>query len=91
MTNEDTAKISEEVSGLKAEISKFIETVTDYIHTHGGDAAHRIQDSAEETWNGAKTKLCGVKHQIEEEPVTSAAIAFGAGLLVGLILSARRK
>ena len=91
MTNEDTAKISEEVSGLKAEISKFIETVTEYVHSRGGAAAHCLQDTAEDTWNEAKHQLGSVKQHIQEEPVKSAAIAFGAGMLIGFLLSAGRR
>lgn len=91
MANEDTAKISEEVTGLKAEIAKIAESVSEFIRTRGHDAASRIQGTAEDTWNGTKQKLTTVKHKIEEEPVAATAVAFGVGLVVGLILSGRRR
>lgn len=91
MTNEDTAKISEEVCSLKAEIEKIANTVREYISVHGRDAAARIQDTAEDAWTGAKEKFGAVKQKIHEDPVTATAAAFGIGLVVGLLLSRRRR
>jgi ElaB/YqjD/DUF883 family membrane-anchored ribosome-binding protein len=91
MASEDTSKISDEVSGLKAEISKIAETVADFVRSRGQDAAARLQDTAEETWSEAKQKLDCVNKKIHEEPVTAAAVAFGIGLIIGLIFSSRRR
>jgi ElaB/YqjD/DUF883 family membrane-anchored ribosome-binding protein len=90
MANEETVKLSEEVSGLKAEIAKIVETVGDFIGQQGKDAAARLQDSAEEGWHEAKKKIDCVNAKIHEEPVTAAAIALGIGILLGLIFGRRR-
>ena len=91
MTNEETEKFSEEVSGLKAEIAKIAEAVSEFLRTRGQDAAARIQGTAEETWNGAKEKLGKVKDKIHEEPVAATAVAFGVGLVIGLLFATRRR
>ncbi|MGB8602493.1 MAG: hypothetical protein WCD42_09890 [Rhizomicrobium sp.] len=91
MANEDTAKISEEVTGLKADIARIAESVSEFIRTRGQDAASRIQGTAEETWNETKQKLGCVKQKIQDEPVAATAVAFGVGLVVGLLLSGRRR
>jgi ElaB/YqjD/DUF883 family membrane-anchored ribosome-binding protein len=88
---EDAAKISEEVSGLRAELAKFAETVGEFIRTRGQDAAAKIQGTAEETWIEAKEKLDCVKKKIHDEPVAATAVAFGIGLLIGLIFASRRR
>jgi ElaB/YqjD/DUF883 family membrane-anchored ribosome-binding protein len=95
MANEDTSTLSDEVSGLKAEIkaeiSKIADSVKEFVRTHGQDAAARIQGTAEETWTGAKQKLDCVSKKIHEEPVAATAVAFGIGLLIGLIFFGRRR
>lgn len=91
MAEEDTAKISEEVSGLKAELSKLIETVSEFVRTRGHDAAVKLQGTAEETWAGAKDKLDTVNKKIHEEPLAATAIAFGIGLVIGLLVSPKRR
>jgi ElaB/YqjD/DUF883 family membrane-anchored ribosome-binding protein len=90
MANEETTRLSEEMSGLKAEFAKIAETVGDFISQHGKDAAARIQDTAEEGWHQAKKKIDCVNTKIHEEPVTAAAIALGIGILLGLIFGRRR-
>jgi ElaB/YqjD/DUF883 family membrane-anchored ribosome-binding protein len=90
MANEDTAKLSEEMSGLKAEFAKIAETVSDFVSQHGKEAAAKIQGTAEEGWNEAKKKIDCVNTKIHEEPVTAAAIALGIGIVLGLIFGRRR-
>jgi ElaB/YqjD/DUF883 family membrane-anchored ribosome-binding protein len=90
MATEETSKLTDEVNSLKAEISKIADTVTDFVKTRGGRAAHQIQDAAEETWGEARQKLDMVGKKIHEEPVTATAVAFGIGLIIGLIFSSRR-
>jgi ElaB/YqjD/DUF883 family membrane-anchored ribosome-binding protein len=91
MSSEDTSKISEEVSGLKAEISRIAETVADFVRTRGADAASHFSDTAQEGWTEAKKKIDCVNKKIHEEPVTACAVAFGIGLVLGLIFSGRRR
>ena len=91
MADEDTAKISEEVSGLKAEFAKVAESVKDFLRTRGQDAAAKIQGTAEETWSEAKGKLDDVKRKIHEEPVAATLIALGVGIVLGLLFSGRRR
>lgn len=90
MANEDTAKLHEEVSGLKAEFAKIADTVTNFVSQHGKEAADRIRGGAEEGWGEAKKKIDTVNAKIHEEPVTATAIAFGIGIVLGLIFGRRR-
>jgi ElaB/YqjD/DUF883 family membrane-anchored ribosome-binding protein len=91
MANEETSKFSDEISGLRAEFARVADTVSEFVKTRGAEAAAKIQDTAGEGWAEAKKKIDCVGKKIHEEPVTSAAIAFGVGLLIGLIFSNRRR
>jgi ElaB/YqjD/DUF883 family membrane-anchored ribosome-binding protein len=91
MADEDTARISEEVSGLKAEVAKVLEAVTEFIRSRGAEAAAKIHGTAEETWSEAKEKIGCVKKKIHEEPLAATAVAFGIGLVIGLIVSGRKR
>ncbi len=89
MANEDVKKLSDDVGELKAGFSKIADTLSDLVRQRGQEAAARIERTAEDTWAEAKEKLDGVKAKIHEEPVVAVGIAFGVGLLVGLLFGRR--
>lgn len=90
-SQEDATKLSEEVTGLRADFARIAETLTDFVRQRGEEAAAKFQGSAEETWSHAKQSFDGVKKKIHDEPVTATLAAFGVGLIIGLILSGRRR
>jgi len=89
MANDDVKKLSDDVGELKAGFSKIADTLADLVRQRGQEAAARIERTAEDTWAEAKDKFAGVKQKIHEEPVTAVGIAFGVGLLVGLLFARR--
>lgn len=89
MSNEDVKKLSDDVGELKAGFAKIAETLSDLVRQRSQEAAARVERAAEDTWAGAKEKLEDVKQKIHEEPVAAVGIAFGVGLLIGLIVGRR--
>jgi ElaB/YqjD/DUF883 family membrane-anchored ribosome-binding protein len=88
---EDVKKLTDDVSELKAGFTRIAETLADLVRLRGQEAASRIQNTAQGTWTEAKETLDGVKQKIHDEPVTAAAVAFGIGLVLGILLFGARR
>jgi ElaB/YqjD/DUF883 family membrane-anchored ribosome-binding protein len=91
MANEDVSKLTEEMSGLRADFTRLAETLADLVRQRGQEAASKFQGSAQETWSEAKQTFDGVKQKIHDEPVTATVAAFGIGLLLGILLFGGRR
>lgn len=89
MSSEDVKKLSDDVGELKAGFSKIADTLADLVRQRGQEAAARVERVAEDAWSETKEKIEGVKQKIHEEPVVAVGIAFGAGLLIGLLFGRR--
>lgn len=89
MATDDVKKLSDDVGDLKAGFSKIADTLSELVRQRGQEAAARVERAAEDTWADAKEKFEGVKQKIHEEPVVAVGVAFGVGLLVGLLFGRR--
>ena len=56
----------------------------------GEEAANQARAAGERAWSGAKTQADDLIQRIEDRPLHSTAIAFGAGLVLGLLFAGRR-
>ena len=83
------------------EARKSIETYLDSISEEGGDIASRtlegareytnqaataIRDGYENVAEGMKERYADAERMIQERPATSAAVALGAGVFLGLMI-----
>jgi ElaB/YqjD/DUF883 family membrane-anchored ribosome-binding protein len=53
-------------------------------------AKGQAQDSAEKVWGEVRQKAQQVGQEIEERPFVSALAAFATGLVLGMLVNARR-
>lgn len=89
MSNEDVKKLSDDVGELKAGFTKIADTLAELVRQRSQEAAARVERVAEDAWAETKEKFGDVKQKIHEEPVVAVGIAFGAGLLIGLLFGRR--
>jgi ElaB/YqjD/DUF883 family membrane-anchored ribosome-binding protein len=55
----------------------------------GEEAANQARAAGEKAWSGAKTQADELIQRIEDRPLHSTAVAFGVGLVLGLLFGRR--
>lgn len=88
--NKDTDALIAEIKQLRAEFAKLGELLQSTARHAGEDALRRARASGEQAWNDARSGAEDVIQKIEQNPVSSAGIAFGVGILLGLLFGGRR-
>ncbi len=89
-TEPDLATLQGDIQQLRADFAKMTATMRDMSVGGISKAGERAQLSAEKMWGEVKRQAEQVGHEIEERPFTSALAAFSTGLILGMLLNARR-
>ena len=90
LTNTDIAALQTEIKQLRADFAKIAGTMRDIASNSVAGAGQQVQGSTEKVWTEVKRHAENVGAEIENRPVASALTAFGAGILLGLLLNGRR-
>ena len=86
----DVEALTEEVKRLRADFTKIAELLKRTAEHAGEEAAVQARAAGERAWTGAKTTADELLQRIEARPVSSTAIAFGVGLIFGMLFSGHR-
>lgn len=86
----DVQALTEEVQRLRADFAKIAELLKTTAGHAGEEAATQARAASERAWTGAKSTADELLQRIESRPVSSTAIAFGIGLIFGLLFAGRR-
>ena len=86
----DVEALREEVKRLQADFTKLADVLKTTAGHASEEAAHQARAAGERAWTGAKSRADELLQHIEDRPVSSTAVAFGAGLIFGLLFSGRK-
>ncbi len=86
----DVDALSEEVKKLRADFMKLADVLKTTAGHAGEEAANQARAAGEKAWSGAKTQADEIIQRIEDRPLHSTAVAFGVGLVLGLLFGGRR-
>lgn len=86
----DVEALTQEVQRLRADFSKIADLLRTTAEHAGEEAATQARVAGEKAWSNAKTAGDDLLHRIEAKPVSATAIAFGVGLIFGLLFGGRR-
>ncbi len=89
-TQPDLATIQADLQQLRDDFAKMSSDMKNYAGNGLSTAGEQAQVSAEKMWGEVKRQAQQVGHEIEERPLASAVAAFSTGLILGMILNARR-
>ena len=90
LTNTDVAALQSEMKQLRADLAKIAGTMRDLASNRVAEAGQQVHDSTEKVWTEVKRQAGTVGRELEDRPVAAALTAFGAGILLGLLLNGRR-
>ncbi len=88
--NADTAALQTEIKQLRADFAQIAATLRDIASNRVAAAGQQAQASTEKVWTEVKRQADSVSREIEENPIAAALTAFGAGILLGLLLNRHR-
>ena len=90
LTNTDIAALQTEIKQLRTDFAKIAGTMRDLASNSVAEAGQQVQASTEKVWTEVKRQAGTMGREIEDRPVAAALTAFGAGILLGLLLNGRR-
>ena len=86
----DLTTLQADIAQLRADFAKITTDMRNMASSGMAQAKGQAQDSAEKMWSEVRQKAQQVGHEIEERPFASALAAFSTGLILGMLLNARR-
>ena len=89
-TDTNLKTLRHEVADLRADLSNIAETLKSLTVNGPLNAASRAQDSVEKLHDAIKSKLSGLTHEIEEQPVAATFTSFAVGVVLGALFGGRR-
>ena len=88
-TNANVDALAGEFKQLRAEFSRIAELLERTARSAGQEAASRARAAGDYVWAETQSHADDVAERIKEQPLASAGIAFGIGVLFGLIFGRR--
>lgn len=89
-TESDVQALSGELRQLRAEFVRLGQVLESAARNAGNEAAQAARATGERAWSEVKRGADELTQRIESRPVTSAATAFGIGVVLGLLFGGRR-
>jgi ElaB/YqjD/DUF883 family membrane-anchored ribosome-binding protein len=86
----DFATLQADIRQLRADFGKMTTDMRDIATNRVNEAGGKAQESAEKLWGEVRRQVQSVGQEIEERPFASALAAFATGLVLGMLLNARR-
>jgi ElaB/YqjD/DUF883 family membrane-anchored ribosome-binding protein len=85
----ELAKVKEELAALRKDLAALTESYKKTARDEADGLAARARTGAEQVGAKAREGVSAISEQIEERPLTSALVAFAAGLVIGRLLDRR--
>jgi ElaB/YqjD/DUF883 family membrane-anchored ribosome-binding protein len=86
----DLSTLQADIAQLRADFAKITTDMREFASNGVAKAGGQAQVSAEKMWGEVKRQAQTVGQEIEERPFASALAAFSTGLMLGMLLNARR-
>lgn len=88
-TNANVDALAGEFKQLRSEFARIAELLERTARSAGAEAASRARAAGDYVWSETQSHADDVAERIKEQPLASAGIAFGIGVLFGLIFGRR--
>jgi ElaB/YqjD/DUF883 family membrane-anchored ribosome-binding protein len=89
-TETNVEALAGEFKQLRSEFARIAQLLEQTARSAGAEAAARARAAGDYVWSETQTTADHVAEKIKEQPLASAGVAFGIGVLLGLIFGGRR-
>lgn len=79
-------ELQEQLEALRKDVSDISQTVREMVAAYSKEGSRRLKKSAQNAEKRAREAVGQLEGEIERHPLSSVAISFGVGLLIGKIL-----
>lgn len=86
----ETDALRADLNTLRDDVSHLTDTLKHMASARGNEAYERLRQTADQTRTRVRDGANAAAQQVEERPLTSVLIAFGVGLLLGIVFDRRR-
>ena len=86
----DLTTLQADIQQLRADFSKMTTDMRNMASNGYAQASDKAQESAGKIWGEVRRQAQNVSQEIEERPFASALASFATGLVLGMLLNARR-
>lgn len=88
-TETDVEELSGEMKKLRSEFARLGQLIESAARNAGNEAAQAARATGERAWSEVRRGADELTSRIESRPVTAAATAFVAGVVLGLLFGGR--
>ncbi|HVU21786.1 MAG TPA: hypothetical protein VHE09_13725 [Rhizomicrobium sp.] len=88
-TEDNVEALTSEFKQLRTEFARIASLLEQTARSAGAEAAQRARAAGDRVWAETQSGADQVAERIKEQPLASAGIAFGIGILLGLIFGRR--
>lgn len=88
-TERNIDALAGEFKQLRTEFTRLASLLEQTARSAGAEAANRARAAGDRVWAETQSGADQVAEKIKEQPLASAGIAFGVGILLGLIFGRR--
>jgi ElaB/YqjD/DUF883 family membrane-anchored ribosome-binding protein len=89
-TEEHVEALAGEFKQLRAELARMAAMIEQTARAAGAEAKNRARAAGDYVWSETQSTADHMAEKIKEQPLASAGVAFGVGILLGLIFGGRR-
>lgn len=89
-TESNVDALAGEFKQLRTEFARIAALMEQTARSAGAEAANRARAAGDYVWSETQSHADDVAQRIKEQPLASAGIAFGVGLLLGVVFGGRR-
>jgi ElaB/YqjD/DUF883 family membrane-anchored ribosome-binding protein len=89
-TEQNAEALAGEFKQLRAELARMAALIEQTARAAGQEAKNRARAAGDYVWSETQTTADHMAEKIKEQPLASAGVAFGVGVLLGLIFGGRR-
>jgi len=84
---DELEQLKAEISKLKADLSDITGSLRDLTERKAGEGRDRVKQAASDAWEPANKAINSAESEISQHPLSSVALSFGIGMMLGKLLS----